>query len=71
MTSVYRWEGQIETATEWTCTIKTVGDLYRVVESRIRQLHTYQVPEIVALPLVDGSADYLAWLRQEVTNIQP
>lgn len=71
VTSVYRWEGQRETATEWTCAIKTVRDLYHAVESRIRQLHNYEVPEIVALPLIDGSETYLAWLREQVTEVQP
>ena len=71
VTSVYRWQGRVETATEWTCTIKTVRDLYHVVESRIRRLHNYEVPEIVVLPLVDGSEAYLAWLRAQVTQIQP
>ena len=71
VTSVYRWEGRIETATEWTCAIKTVRDLYHALESRIRKLHNYDVPEIVVLPLVDGSAAYLAWLREQVVRVQP
>lgn len=68
MTSVYRWQGQVETATEWTCAIKTVRRLYAAVESRIRQLHNYKEPEIVVLDLVDGSPTYLAWLRAQVTS---
>ena len=67
ITSVYRWQGQLETATEWHCAIKTVRSLFAAVESQIRQLHNYAVPEIVVLPLIDGSASYLAWLRAQVT----
>ena len=66
ITSVYRWQGEVETAFEWTCAIKTLRRLYPAVESRIRQLHNYEVPEIVVLPLVDGSPDYLTWLRAQV-----
>ena len=69
LTSVYRWQGQIETATEWACTIKTVRRLYPAVESRIRQLHTYEEPEIVVLDLIAGSQTYLAWLREQVTAV--
>ncbi len=69
LTSVYRWQGQIETATEWACTIKTVRRLYSAVESRIRQLHSYEEPEIVVLDLIAGSQTYLAWLREQVTAV--
>jgi periplasmic divalent cation tolerance protein len=69
LTSVYRWQGQVETATEWTCTVKTVRRLYTAVESRIRQLHSYEEPEIVVVDLVDGSPTYLAWLRAQVTAV--
>jgi periplasmic divalent cation tolerance protein len=69
VTSVYRWQGQIETATEWACAIKTVRGLYPAVESRIRQLHNYEEPEIVALDLIAGSQTYLAWLREQVTMV--
>ena len=67
VTSVYRWQGRMETAEEWTCTIKTVRRLYPAVESRIRQLHSYEEPEIVVLDLIAGSPTYLAWLREQVT----
>jgi periplasmic divalent cation tolerance protein len=67
ITSVYRWQGQVETATEWTCVIKTARRLYAAVESRLRQLHSYAEPEIVVVDLVDGSPTYLAWLRAQVT----
>lgn len=66
VTSVYRWEGKIETAREWQCVAKSRRQLYPAVEATIRQLHPYQVPEILALPVVAGSAAYLAWLDAEV-----
>ncbi len=64
--SVYRWKDQIETAEEWLCLIKTCRDLYPVVEKTILELHPYEVPEIIALPIAVGSANYLAWLKEHV-----
>lgn len=62
MASVYRWKGQIESATEQLLLIKTrVGD-YAAVERRIRELHPYELPEVIAVPIVAGLAAYLAWL---------
>jgi periplasmic divalent cation tolerance protein len=71
ITSVYRWQERVETATEWTCLIKTVRSRYAAVESRVRQLHSYAEPEIVVVDLVDGSPTYLAWLRAQVTVASP
>ena len=64
--SVYRWQGKIETAEEWTCTIKTVERLYAAVDARIRELHHYEEPEIVFMALAGGSETYLTWLRDQV-----
>ncbi|MEN6450291.1 MAG: divalent-cation tolerance protein CutA [Thermoguttaceae bacterium] len=64
--STYRWQGKVETAEEWQCSIKTRRDCYPAVEQAIRKLHPYEVPEIVALPIVAGGADYLAWLDEQV-----
>ncbi|MEO0085251.1 MAG: divalent-cation tolerance protein CutA [candidate division WOR-3 bacterium] len=60
--STYRWQEQIETAAEWLCLIKTTRRRYPRLETRIRQLHPYTTPQIVALPLARGSRDYLDWL---------
>jgi periplasmic divalent cation tolerance protein len=65
ITSVYRWHGQIETAREWQCCAKTRREFYDEIERAIRRLHPYEVPEILAVPVIAGSADYLAWLEQE------
>jgi periplasmic divalent cation tolerance protein len=64
--STYRWKGQIETGEEWQCWAKTRQSLYERVEQAIRRLHPYEVPEILALPILAGSAGYLAWLDEEV-----
>jgi periplasmic divalent cation tolerance protein len=67
ITSVYRWQGKIETGEEWQCWAKTRGELFARVEEAIRRIHPYEVPEILAVPVVAGSAKYLAWLDAETT----
>jgi periplasmic divalent cation tolerance protein len=69
ITSVYRWQEKIETAQEWQCWAKSRRDLYDQVEQAIRGLHPYEVPEILAMPILAGSADYLAWLDGEVKKV--
>ena len=64
--SCYRWQGKIETAEEWLCTAKTTREAYDQVEQAIRDLHSYEEPEIIAVPIVAGSAGYLTWLREQV-----
>lgn len=64
--SIYRWKGKIETAEEWQCVIKSRKNLYDEIEKAIRAVHTYEVPEIVAVPIVAGSVDYLKWLQGEL-----
>ena len=66
VTSCYRWQGKIETAEEWLCTAKTTREAYDQVEQAIRELHPYEAPEIIAVPIVAASAGYLAWLRDQV-----
>ncbi len=63
--SCYRWQGSIERATEWRCVVKTTDDRYSDVESAIRELHSYDEPEILAVPVVAGSPGYLRWLDEE------
>ncbi|HEU5142091.1 MAG TPA: divalent-cation tolerance protein CutA [Solirubrobacterales bacterium] len=64
--SRYRWEGAIEEAEEWQCLAKTEAGLFEEVEAAIRELHSYEEPEIVAMPIVAGSAGYLGWVSAEV-----
>ena len=67
ITSTYWWQGKIETEQEWTCAAKTRRDLYSNAEKAIREVHPYDEPEIVALPIVDGSRGYLDWIAAETT----
>jgi periplasmic divalent cation tolerance protein len=64
--STYRWQGAIECSQEWVCTAKTRRERFDDVAQVIRECHSYQLPEILAFPIADGSADYLAWLDAEV-----
>lgn len=64
--SRYRWQGAIEEAEEWQCLAKTESRLYDEVEAAIRELHSYEEPEILAMPIVAGSAGYLDWVSAEV-----
>ncbi len=65
--SVYRWKGNVEKAKEWVLVIKTSRALYKKEESAIKKIHPYEVPEIIAVPIIVGSADYLKWLSKEVS----
>ena len=63
--SIYAWEGKVCDEEEVLCVLKTRRTLFTAVRERVTTLHPYQVPEIIALPIVDGSAKYLDWLRDE------
>jgi periplasmic divalent cation tolerance protein len=67
ISSTYEWQGKIENAEEWVCVIKTRESFYGKVEEAIKTVHTYEVPEIIALPITAGNPAYLAWI-DEVTN---
>ena len=64
VTSIYRWEGAIERATEWTCTCKTTVAGAPALIARIRTLHSYVVPEVLVTPVLDGAPEYLAWIAE-------
>lgn len=64
--STYWWKGKIETQKEWLCIIKSKKDLYKKIEKTIKQIHPYEVPEILAIPITRGSKDYLMWLGNEL-----
>lgn len=63
--SVYRWQGKLERASEVPLLIKTTHAAYPQLESALRQLHSYEVPEIIALPVSAGLPEYLNWVTQE------
>ncbi len=68
ITSVYWWQGKMETAREWVCVAKTRQSLYDAVESAIREIHPYDEPEILATPILTGSRSYLEWITAETTG---
>jgi periplasmic divalent cation tolerance protein len=65
VTSVYRWKGAVETASEWQVLFKTTGARYDALEAYLLAAHDYDTPEIIATPVVRGSADYLRWVEGE------
>ncbi len=62
-TSVYRWRGSVETATEVPLVIKTRAAIYAQVEAAIKRLHPYELPEIVAVSMARGSSEFLDWIN--------
>src|SRR4051812_28143989 len=62
--SVYRWQGAIETAQEWQCIAKTRAELFVAAEQAIREFHTYELPQILAVPIATGTNEYVAWLTK-------
>jgi periplasmic divalent cation tolerance protein len=65
MTSVYRWEGAIQTDDEVAFIVKTRSDLVEAVTQRIQEIHSYDCPCVVALPIADGNPDFLNWIIKE------
>jgi periplasmic divalent cation tolerance protein len=63
--SLYRWQGVVETAEEIPLLIKTTSERYADLEAAIRSRHPYDLPELIALPIVGGLPDYLAWVASE------
>jgi periplasmic divalent cation tolerance protein len=64
MESVYRWQGKIERQSEILLLAKTTRAKFAELEREVRALHSYDTPEIIAVPIVDGSAPYLDWLNK-------
>ncbi|HWQ53883.1 MAG TPA: divalent-cation tolerance protein CutA [Bryobacteraceae bacterium] len=64
--SIYRWQGKIEDAAEHVLLIKSSRGLFPALRDELRKTHPYEVPEIIAVPVVDGSEEYLQWLGAEV-----
>lgn len=65
--SIYSWQGRIEDEPEVLMVVKTQKSLFEELSKKVRELHSYSVPEIIALPIVEGSQDYIRWLN-EVTG---
>ncbi|MBV9612930.1 MAG: divalent-cation tolerance protein CutA [Acidobacteriaceae bacterium] len=66
VTSIYRWQGKVETAREVLLIIKTTQERFPALQNRIISLHSYDTPEIIAVPITNGSEQYLSWLRESV-----
>jgi len=67
VSSRYRWQGEVEHEREWLCVAKTEAGRYDEIEAAIRELHSYDEPEIVATPIVAGSKAYLAWIEDSTS----
>ena len=66
--STYRWQGNVVAADEWQCVAKTRRDLYSRVEQAITELHPYEVPEILAVAIVEASRPYVEWLDGQLAR---
>ncbi len=66
MQSVFRWEGKVQTASEHLLLIKTIEDRFAALSDALGKLHSYDLPEIIAVPITTGSEDFLAWIRESV-----
>src|SRR4051812_46999734 len=64
--SVFHWEGKLDEAEEWMLVFKSTRGLLEALKTELRKMHSYAVPEVVAMAIVDGSADYLAWVERSV-----
>jgi periplasmic divalent cation tolerance protein len=65
VTSVYRWKGSIEEAREWMLIIKSRRERFEEMRMVLEGAHSYELPEVLAIPVVDGSPNYLAWVEDE------
>ncbi|HXN97678.1 MAG TPA: divalent-cation tolerance protein CutA [Candidatus Acidoferrales bacterium] len=64
--SVYRWKGKVESAKEFLLIIKTTQSRFAKLQAEVKRLHSYDVPEIIALPISRGTANYLTWISDSV-----
>ncbi|MHB8526232.1 MAG: divalent-cation tolerance protein CutA [Candidatus Acidiferrales bacterium] len=67
--SIYRWKGKVETAKEVLVLMKSTRKRFAALEREIRRLHSYETPEIIAVPIVEGSRTYLRWIEESVRPI--
>jgi len=68
--SIYRWQGKIEDEGEVLMLVKIRKEHFKDLEKRVKELHPYAVPEIIALPIIEGSEEYLGWLKEETSKEQ-
>ncbi len=65
VTSVYEWKGKINEDSEALMIMKTRTELFKEVEAEIKKLHSYDLPEIICIPVIDGSKEYLSWVNEQ------
>ncbi len=68
--SFYRWKGAIEDSAEWLLIIKSTREKFDVLRAALEAAHTYEVPEVIAIPIVDGSPNYLSWIDRELQTAE-
>lgn len=68
ITSTYWWEGKVEESEEWLVLFKTTADLFDKLAASVRETHSYDVPEIIAVPVRAGISDYLSWITKETAS---
>ncbi|GAB3680728.1 divalent-cation tolerance protein CutA [Actinocorallia lasiicapitis] len=69
ITATYWWEGEVETADEWMVLFKTTADRFQELAVHINDHHSYETPEIIATPVVAGSAEYLGWITDQTAEV--
>ena len=69
--SFYRWKGAVESSEEWLLLIKTSRGRFDALRTVLEAAHSYELPEVLALPIVDGSPNYLAWIESELSEQEP
>jgi periplasmic divalent cation tolerance protein len=66
--STFRWQGKVETGEEWMCVIKTSREKIADIKRTFEEIHPYEVPEMIAIPIIEGSEEYLHWLQTELES---
>jgi periplasmic divalent cation tolerance protein len=69
--STFRWQGAVENTEEWVCTAKTSRSRLAAIEAIVKELHPYEMPELIATDIVGGSAAYLQWVAEQVSAAEP
>ncbi|MBI4461013.1 MAG: divalent-cation tolerance protein CutA [Acidobacteria bacterium] len=69
--SLYHWKGRVEEQKEYLMVLKSTRELFSALRMEVEKLHTYSVPEVIALPIVDGAPNYLNWIAETVAASQP
>ncbi|HYI94642.1 MAG TPA: divalent-cation tolerance protein CutA [Bryobacteraceae bacterium] len=66
--SIYRWQGSVQEEAEWMLIIKTRRELFEQLSVELRKNHSYEIPEVIAIPIIEGSPDYLDWIDRETVG---